>query len=201
MFSTEKAKAKAAKLGQGVTFEKSEPLTVGANKGARVTYRFTDINTLKVAPGDGMSDMSPIPGTPPNPTETKPITFTYAGGLLTVTMPEPGKAQGDAAKPANLPNLAGSPEGEAIMKQMMADMKISLKLIIEPGIAQTDAAHRDGKTITLIDMEMGKILDKPDTLKKLISADPSNPAASLELLKSIEGVKMETKKQITTRVD
>jgi hypothetical protein len=204
MFSPEKAKAKAAKLGQGVTFEKSEPLTVGANKGARITYRFADINTLKVAPGDGMSDMSPMAGMAggaPKPPEQKPITFTYAGGKLTVTLPEPEKAEGAAPKPADMPDLAGSPEGEAMMKQMMGDMKMSFKLIVEPGIAETDATHREGKTITLMDMEMGKLLDKPDTLKKLTAADPSDPAASLEILKGIEGVKMETKKQITVRVE
>lgn len=204
MFSADKAKAKAAKMGEGVTFEKSEPLTVGANKGARVTYKFTDINKLKVSPGDGMSDMSPMagaPGAPPKP-EQKPVTFTYAGGKLTVTMPEPEKPAADAPKPEGAtPDLAGNPEAEAMMKQMMGDMKMSFKLVIEPGISETDATHRDGKTITLMEMEMGKLLEKPDTFKKLASADQSNPAAAMELLKGIEGVKMETKKEITVKVD
>lgn len=206
MFSAEKAKAKAAKMGEGVTFEKSEPLAVGANKGARVTYKFADINKLKVSPGDGMSDMSPMagaPGAPPKP-EQKPVSFTYAGGKLTVTMPEPEKPAADAPKPEKpegMPDMENNPQAEAMMKQMMGDMKMSFKLVIEPGIAETDATHRDGKTITLMEMEMGKLLDKPDTFKKLASVDQSDPAAAMELFKGIDGVKVETKKEITVKVD
>lgn len=206
MFSAEKARTKAAKMGEGVTFEKSEPLTIGTSKGARVTYKFADINKLKVSPGDGMSDMSPMAGAPGAPAkpEQKPVTFTYAGGKLTVTMPEPEKPAADAPKPEKpegMPDMENNPQAEAMMKQMMGDMKMSFKIVVEPGIAETDATHRDGKTITLMEMEMGKLLEKPDTLKKLTSVGQSDPAAAMELFKGIDGMKMETKKEISVTVD
>lgn len=203
MFSEEKAKAKAAKMGEGVTFVKSEPVKAGESKGAKVTYKFADINKLKVSPGDGMSDMSPMAGAPgaPPKQEQKPVSFNYAGGKLTVTMPDPEKPAADTPKPEGAPDLENNPQAEAMMKQMLGDMKMSFKLVVEPGIAETDATHHEGKTITLMEMEMGKLLEKPDTLKKLSSVDQSDPAAAMEVFKGIEGVKVETKKEITVTVD
>lgn len=63
MLSEEKAKKRATELGEGVSFEKAEPLNKDGSRGARVTYRFKDINQLKVSTGDGMKNLSP-PGMP-----------------------------------------------------------------------------------------------------------------------------------------
>lgn len=202
MFSEEKAKARAAELGEGVVFTKSEPVNKDGSKGARVTYTFKDINKLKVSPGDGMKDMSPTGGAPAAATEKPdPIVFSYADGKLTVKMPEADgdDSAADADADAETPDM-DNPQMEAMMKEMMGDMKISLKLVIEPGIAKTDATHTDGDTITLMEMEMGKILEKPDTFKKLSKVDQKNPAAAMEALKDIDGVKFEVKKQITVEL-
>jgi hypothetical protein len=200
MFSMEKAKARAATLGEGVTVEKSVPFESEGNKGARTTYRFADINKLKVAPGDSMKDVAPpMPGQPAAPKQ-KPVSFAYTGGTLTVTMPEPEKPAADAPEPPQGPDLEGNPQMEAMMKQMLGDMKMSFKLVIEPGIAETDASFSEGNTITLMSMDMGKLLEKPDTLKKLNSAPKNDPAAAMELFKGIEGMKAETKKQVTVKV-
>lgn len=199
MFSTEKAKAKAASLGAGVTFEKSEPLSYKTGKGARVTYRFADINSLKISPNENMKNLSPMAGQAPPTAKQNPVVFVYSGGTLVMTLPEPKKADDDTPKPSDAPD--GGPEAEAMMKQMLGDMKISLQLIVKSGIAETDATYRDGNTITLMQMDMGKLLEKPETLKKLQSAPKGDPTAALEMFKGIEGMKMETKKSVTVKLN
>lgn len=209
MFSAEKAKTRATELGEGVTFEKSEPVDANGAKGARMTYHFADINKLKVSTGDGMksmSDMGPMGGAQAQAAKkNEPIHFAYAGGKLTIKMPDaekpdaPAKPEAPAAEDAGKPDM-NSPEAQAMMKQMMGDMKMSLKLVIEPGIADTNATNKDGNTITLLEMDMGKLLEKPDTFKKLGSVDQKDPAAAMEALKGIEGVKFETKKEVTVTV-
>ena len=198
MFSEEKAKAKAATLGEGVTLEKVEPLDVKGNKGARTTYHFADINKLKISTGDAIKNMSPMGDQAPAAAKQNPIAFAYAGGTLTVTLPELEKPAADAPMPADAPE--GNPQMEAMMKQMLGDMTMSVKVVIEPGIAETDATFRDANTITLVDLEMSKLLEKPDSLKKLTSAPKDNPAAAMELLKGLDGVKMETKKVVTVKL-
>lgn len=206
MFSEEKAKKRATELGEGVTFEKSESVDKNGSKGARVTYKFKDINTIKVSTGDGMKNMSPMGDMPGQPQAKKeePIRFAYADGKLTVKLPHPkaDKPKEGEEKPAaedqEMPDL-NSPEGQQ-MKQMFADMKMSLKLVVDSGIEETDASYKDGNTITLMEMNFGKLIENPDGFKKLQSVDQKNPAAAMEALKGIDGVKVETKEEITVKV-
>lgn len=198
MFSEEKAKARASKLGEGVTFQKSVPIAKDGGKGATVTYHFDDINKVRIAPGDGMSDISPDAAE--KASESKPVTFSYAGDTLVLTMPKPEKpaAAGEDAKTVD-PGEMGEQE-KAMMKQMMGDMKMTFKLVVDSGIAETDATNRDGNTITLMSMEMGKVLENPESFKKLQATNQQDPAAAMEALKGIDGVKMETKPKVTVKV-
>jgi len=203
MFSEEKAKARAAKLGEGVTLEKNEAIEKKGNKGARATYHFADINKLKISTSDGMKDMSPMGAEAPAAKAVKPIDFKYADGKLTIVMPEPEKpeAAAEAPKPAAEDKEEPGEQDMAMMKQMMGDMKMSLKLVIEPGIAETNATFRDGKTITLMEMEMGKIFENPEAMKKFGKVDQQDPAAAMELMKALPGIKAETKKEVTVKLD
>ncbi|MEO5916142.1 MAG: hypothetical protein ABIS50_18035 [Luteolibacter sp.] len=200
MFSPEKAKARAATLGEGVTFEKSEPIEIGGNKGARTTFKFADINKLKIAPGEGMKDMSPMGAAAPATAKSEPIAFKFADGTLTIGMPEPAKPEADKDAKPDAPDMEENPQMDAMMKQMLGDMKMSFKVVVDSGIADTDATNHDGNTVTLMEMEMGKLLEKPETLKKLQAADHNDPQAAMEALKGLEGVKMETKKQVTVKL-
>ncbi|MES2997052.1 MAG: hypothetical protein V4733_09615 [Verrucomicrobiota bacterium] len=194
MFSEEKAKARTAKLGDGVTFEKIEKIDANGAKGVRIIYKFADINKLQISPGSGMSDLNPEaqPAGQPKP---QPIRFKLEGDDLTVEMPKPQKSDKPAdAKPKD-PD-ADNPQAEAMAKQMMSDMKVSLKIVAVDGIDETNATHRDGATVTLMEMDMGKILNQPGAFKKLQNADDEDPAATMAVLKGIDGMKFETKEKI-----
>lgn len=205
MLSKEKAEKRAAELGEGVSFEKAEPINKDGSRGARVTYRFKDINQLKVSTGDGLKNAAP-PGMPgaeaAAPKKQAPVSFTYQDGVLSIRMPEPDK-EAKAAKPAGeAPEKMDldNPQAQEMMKQMMGDMKMSMRLVVEPGIAETTASHQDGNTITLMEMDFGKLVENADGLKKLSSVDQKDPTAAMEALKGLQGVKFEAKPEITVKV-
>jgi hypothetical protein len=201
MASEEKAKERAKSFGEGVTLEKAEPIP---GKGARLVFRFADINTLKLRTDDAMtSGMPKMPGADQAAAakESDPMTFKFADGVLTITPPKPDKADAEGVEsPADLEQQMANPEMEAMMTQMFADMRMSLKVVVEPGIAETNASHVDANTVTLMDVEMGKLMQNPENLKKLSKVDQQDPAAAMEALKAIEGVKIETKPEITIKV-
>jgi hypothetical protein len=201
MFSEEKAMARAASLGEGVTFEKSEPVTAGANKGAKTTYKFVDINTLVISPGDNMKDLSPMGAQAPAGPKQEPIRFTFADGTLTINMPKPDKADVEKGAAEAAEAQDQNPQMEEMMKQMLGDMKISLKLVADGGISETNATNRAGNTITLMEMEMGKLMQNPETMKKLTAASNDDPEAAMKMLKGIDGVKMETQEKVTVKLD
>ncbi len=200
MFSEEKGKARAAALGEGVTFEKSEPITVGGNKGAKTTYKFADINKLTISPGDGIKDVSPMGAQAPQGPKPEPIRFAFADGTLTINMPKPDKADMEKSAVEADEAQEENPQMEEMMKQMLGDMKISLKLVADNGIAETNATNRDGNTITLMEMEMGKLMQNPETMKKLKVAGQGDPEAAMKMLKGIDGVKMETQEKVTVKL-
>lgn len=208
MFDEEKMRKRAANLGEGVEFVKAEPSEANGSKGAKVTYRFKDINTIKVSAGDGMEHTNPMADAMPAEAKeeikkAEPIRFNYKDGTLSIRMPKPEKPAANeaaAAKPGEMPGMDG-PEAEAMMKQMFGDMRMSLKLVIEPGIKESNASHQDGNTITLMDMEMGRLMGNMENFKKLAETGQKDPDAAMELLKGIDGVKVETKEEISVKLD
>lgn len=212
MMSEDKAKERAAELGEGVTFDKAERIDKNGAKGVKITYRFKDINTLKASMGDGLQGANPMadmaPGGAPEKPKEEPMTFAYADGKLTISLPQGDKDEAkkaaedakDAAGGADMPDM-DNPEAEAMMKQMLGDMRMSMKLIVEPGISETDASHRDGNTITLMEMDMAKLIENKDAFKKLANANQDDPTKAMEMLKGVEGVKVETKEKVTVELD
>lgn len=192
--SEEKAKTRATELGEGVTLDKVEKTEKNGFKGGKTTFRFADINKLKLS-SDAVKDAMPeIPGAEEQQKKkTEPITFQYDGGKLTIKLPEPEKAEAPAAEGA--PEIGAAEEAQA--KAMFKDMRFSVKIVAADGIAETNAEHVDGGTITLVDMDFGKVLEKPGALQKMSALGNANPDAAMQAMKGFDGVKIETKREVT----
>jgi hypothetical protein len=194
MFSADKAKVKEGSLGEGVTFDKIEKINKDGKDGFRATYKFKDINKLKLDSSGAMDSMKPPGLDAEQVKKADPVTFAYNDGKLTIQMPKPPKKDENAPKPD--PASIGGEQEEA-MKQMFADMKVSIRLVADGGIDKTDASHVAGNTITLMEMDFGKLIQNPDAFKKLQEAQPETPEEIEALLKGVEGVKMETKEKVS----
>jgi hypothetical protein len=216
MFGEDAAKKRAEKFGKGVSVAKVEKINQDGRTGSRVTYNFTDINTVTLDMSDGASSLSAMSPDAAAAAEekagdTQPIKFEYKDGQLTILNPQPKKediaAAKDAAAKADTPAEEAAPgEGaeaaqmQAMAMQMMKDMKMSAKIVIEPGIAKTDATYHDDKTITLMEMDMGKLMANPEMMKQMQNLDLQNPAALEEKLKGLEGIKGERKEKVSATV-
>jgi len=83
------------------------------------------------------------------------------------------------------------------MMQMMADMRLAIKLEIPGGIGETNASHVDGDSITLFDIQVGKMLAQKDELKKISETAETDMDAAKDAFGKIDGVKVETKEDVT----
>lgn len=213
MFGADKAKEKAAKMGEGVTVEKVEKIDKDGKKGAKVTYKFADINKVKVNPDEATSGMDQGLGGDAGAKveeakkKSKPIEFQLADGKLAITMPRPdldkAAKEGEAEKPAEeaaKPDPAEQAQAEQMMKAMFADMKVAIRVVVEPGIAESDATHVDGNSITLMEMNFGELMTNPDGMKVMEKMEGKEPEEIAELVKGLKGVKMETKEKVTVKL-
>lgn len=196
-----KAAETAAKMGEGVTVEKTEAISKDGRKGGRVVYKFADINKVTYGFGKSMADagndMGPPGGEKP---EDKPMTFKYADGVLTLANPD----QKADAKPAEGGDAPDDEEPDAqslaMMQGVFKDMKMALKVTAPGGIAGTNATFADGDTVTLMEIAFGKLIADPANMKKLNAMKDSSPAQVAAAFKDVDGLKIETKDEVTVKL-
>jgi len=172
-------KFKERATAMGLTFVSNENTPDG---GQRTTYSFKDVTTIKIGQTPTME----------NEKEDKsesPLTFKFAkaGGnsVLTVVHPKPKadaspKAKKEAPKPEEVQQAL------AMMKGMMAGLKMSFQVQTGGKLVKTSSPFVTGNTVTLMEMDFDQ-LDEA-SLRKLAAADKEGPPP-LDLLKSLKGVK------------
>ncbi|MEN8772042.1 MAG: hypothetical protein ABF379_17410 [Akkermansiaceae bacterium] len=194
-----KLKEKATTYGEGVTFFKSEDIKRDdGSKGVRVTYKFTDINKVTMNPSSGIGELSNMkPGSKKVEPAGEEASFKFADGVLTINLPQPEAGEETAEEEPHTGN-PNNPNA-AMMAGMMKGMKISAKIVIADGIAETNATHKDGNTITMVEMNMDEIMKNPGAMGSLMGAG-ENPGAAAKAMQKIEGVKTETKEKVTVKI-
>lgn len=178
-----------ANMGEGVTLKEIKKLDKGGKKGLITVYQFKDINKLKYAFGSSLGDDD-------GGEDKEPLDISYKNGVLTINNKyEKAKEGEQPAKPEmNEHQLT-------LAQQMFGDMRIALKLEFPGGIAETNARHQDGNKVIMMDIDFRKLLiDQEDKLKELMKVQPKSPAQAAELLKGVDGVKIETAEKLTVKL-
>ena len=182
LFDEESYKTKAADYGEGVEFVGLEEIEANGGKGVVVTYKFADINTVTFEPGSAL-DVLQQPGQPDQAGE--PAKFQFENGKLTVDFPDPPEDAEVGEIPEEL-----DPQAAAMMK-MFGDMSIKAQLVMEDGIKKTNATHRDGNTITVMEVDFAKVIADPDGIKRLQQTQNKKRDEAMKLLDGVDGVRIE----------
>jgi hypothetical protein len=205
-----KYKAKAAAMGEGVTFVSARELTKpDGSPGVQVVYAFTDITKLNVNP-----DPEQPGGDKPVGKPKRPIRFEFAPGetaTLTIRNPKPEKdgSSSASAAPADEPSAEvrpePSPEQLAQMKAMFDGFRARIVVKVKGEIVESNATFIEtnpetGKkqAVTLVDLNIGALLGNDDTLKKLAALGPvQDMATAQEKMKDISGLRFELQDPVT----
>jgi len=195
MFTEEKAKERAAKIGEGVEFVNMEMIEKDGMKGARSHYKFADITKITINPGSAMENLGD--NAPKQNNEDKDtMKFDFVDGELTVLIPPADfkdMAMDDAQEGQN-------PQMEEMMKKMMAGMRLSIKLKAAEGIEKTTASYVDGDTITLFDVQVDKMLAQEDKLKAISETAKTDKDAAIAEFKKLDGMKVETEEKVSVKL-
>lgn len=189
----EKAQEKAASLGEGVTLKSYEEIkSPDGREGVKVSYSFSDVRKLSYSPGDA------------KPESGKPISFALEGDTLTVNLPQDKPSGEKSEEPKPKTELPQDLEAQmAMMRPMFAGMRFNFAFKAANGIASSDASHVSGDTVTLMEMNFDKLLEKPEGFKKfseLMDNNDMTPAEAAEAFKGFEGIKIEPKEKITIKL-
>lgn len=183
MMDETKAREGAKKFGEGVKFEKMEKIKNATGEGAVVTYSFADVTKLKV--DFDLQDMGSGGG---DGEAKEPLTFDFTkGSPAKLTIKATHKAPG-----AELPPDDSDADAQfAMAAQMFKGAKITVAVVVDGVITETDAAHHDASRITMAEMPFDEVIRDAKVFKSLNKARTWEEAC--QVLKTVPGVKVEPK--------
>lgn len=169
--------AAAEFMGDGVTFDKVEPMPDDSPyAGYKAYYTFKDIAKVKA---------NATPVTSPEAAEDNKadsIRFEFTPGktsALTILMPNDksaGTEDSTVPEESSETDEAGKADDAGMteqLKQIYKDMHYWIRISVAGDITDTDARHVDNSTIVILDMTFDKIVDNDELFAK-ITADNSN---------------------------
>ena len=189
----EQAKAEAAKLGEGVTFVKAEPIDTKEAKGMRAVYSFKDVTKLKV------SQKPTSPGGGPAPAgkeadETMKFGFAKAANgnsVLTIGMPDMKTASKEGTSKSPAKGSETPPEAMGMIKQMFKGLRIAIAVEPEGKVVSTNSPFVEGSRVTIMEMKFDSLIADDAKLKAFSEAmDSGSIADAKRLMKGLPGVKI-----------
>lgn len=194
-----KLKEAAAKMGEGVTFVSATKISGEQGEGFKAIYAFTDISKLKLDQNPSGS-MPSTGGMKPSGDKKKqePIGFRFTKGVpaeLAITMPQP-EVKPKKEQPSGMDDMATQ-----MMQQILKDMKIVIAVEVQGAIKESSAEYRDGSRVTLMEMDFNKLLADPVKVKEMAKASPQTLQEAKVLMKSLDGVKVETAPEVKIKFE
>lgn len=202
-FNEQDLRDAASKMGEGVTFVSATPIRTAQAEGTKALYAFTDITKLRMnqkpTPPGGGGTLQGVPGG----SAPEDMLFRFAKtprGTATVTavFPEGKIDQARKTKPAAEPAKAPDPmqaAALAMVKQMFNGFKVSIAMQPAGRILKTNSSYVDGQRVTLLEMDLGQLINDEATLQKL------QAAGSLEEVKRVmqgmKGVKINQDREVS----
>jgi hypothetical protein len=197
----ERLRQQAARMGEGVELASSEPLRSERGAGYLAVYRFKDVNALRLSsnPGENIA----LPNFDPaerQAEEPRYLTFRFQPGataVLDILLPPPAERQ--AVEPTQGAREEPDENQLRMMRQIFQDMRIGLAVEVRGRIVDTNASYREGSTVTLVDLDFGKLIQDEALLRKLVMAQPRGLEDMKSLLGGIPALKLELQDRLTVR--
>ena len=200
LFNEADFKEKVSDFGEGVTYLSGEKISTDQKEGFKAIYAFTDISKVKIKPNQEESMPSGLPGMEMDEPEAKEEFFTFQfskGNPATLSIIAPkSKNEEKPEMPEETPEFPEDDMGMAMMKSMLKDMKISITLEVDGTITDTNATYQEGSRVTLMEMDFNKVIENTEKFKKLSKKQPETLDEVKELVKDIDGIKIELNEKV-----
>lgn len=194
----------------GMRVESVTMLSDDRGEGYEAVYAFNNLNDVSYdpAPGDVLPDDASTT-TADNPMDLlSAVDLSFTPGspaTLTVTMPRDDDQEVDDDSLSVDPSTEdpSSPREERMIRQMLQDSGLRLAVNIEGSIVETNATHRSGSTITLIDIDFGKTMEDSTAFTRMMASnfDVGSTSAAYDSLNTVPGITIEPRETVTIRFE
>ena len=196
LFNETDARARAAKMGEGVRFVSSRKITLEGMEGQEATYAFRDITKLKL---NEKPEAPSMPGLQASSSggASKETTFRFSklpnghSQLVAVFSQRPPKKTSDEAvvEPSK---AAKAPTAEQLeqARKLFAGFRIGMAVEVQGNLVRTNSVYQDGTKVTLLEMDFSELLSNDTLLQQAAAIKGQNLEEAKELLKGLKGFKI-----------
>ncbi len=211
IFDETKLSENADDMGEGVTYLSGEKISNDKFEGYKAIYNFMDINNLSINqnPGDKAS-LGQGGDAAVQENQREDVTFHFTKGEpseLTIRLPvskNENSTEAELSKPDTAEGIQASEQQTEMMmnqmKMMFEGMKIAMSIEVQGDIVETNATHREGSRITLMEMDFSKLLQLPEQFKEFAQTNTTSLMDAKKLLKNIPGIKVDLNKEISMKI-
>lgn len=192
----------------GMRLESVTMLSDDRGEGYEAVYAFDNLNDVNYdpAPGDVLPDDT-RQGSEENPMDLlSAVDLSFEPGTpatLTIGMPRDDDPEIEDDTRPDDPSIddPSSPREEKLIRQMLQDSGLRLVINVEGDIVETNATHRSGSSVTLIDMDFGEIMQDSTSFSRMMSNDfdVGSTSAAYDSLNTVPGITIEPREKVTIR--
>lgn len=196
---------KAQRMGEGVELVSAEPLKTDVGSGYKAVYRFKDINKVRVSQNPGENISTPAiqeqQAESPEQTPEEYLQFRFTKGQTAILeILSPPAAASESPTSAEEETQQEDEEGMMqMMRQLYQDMKIRIAIEVEGKIVETNAAYREGSTVTMVDLDFARLMQDEAMFRRLITAQPKTLEDMKGLVAGNPALKIELQERLTVR--
>lgn len=211
---TEEEVREEADARPGMQIETVEVISGFDGEGYEAVYAFDNVNDINYNPSpddalpDEAADEAGDEGGDGPFELLSAVDVSFSPGspaTLTLHMPRDTTEDGEAEEDAF--SLEGPGDGDTseqemqMVREMMKDAGINLSITIDGEIVETNATHRSGDTITLMDMDFGKVAEDSTAFYRLMRSEEESlsPEAAIDSLNALPGMTIEPQETVTVR--
>lgn len=206
LFTEDEIQKDASSL--GMRLESVEMISSAEGEGFEAIYGFDNLNDVHFDPSpDDVLPAEASQQTDENPFQLlSAVDVSYTPGspaTLTIRMPRDEAIDDETAEDtlSETEEDEPSPQERQMIREMMEDAGLRLVVTIDGEIVETNATHRSGSTITLMDMDFGELVQDTAAFDRMMEANQSSvsPQETIESLNALPGITIETQEAITVR--
>jgi hypothetical protein len=196
LFSEKDARARAAKMGEGVSFVSSCKIAAGGMEGQEATYAFRDVTKLKL---NEKPETPSMPGLQASSSASGgETTFRFSrlpnghSQLTAVFSPRPSKKASSEESVTEPRKATKAPTAEQLeqAKKFLAGFRIGMAVEVQGNLVKTNSVYQEGPKITLLEMDFSEILSNDTLLQQAAAIKGQNLEEAKELLKGLKGFKI-----------
>lgn len=187
---------KAQSMGKGVKVKSWKLASNGTKfQGYEAQYTFSDINKLRISTAPSSLQNNIDASSVDSGALEADHRFTMKNGLLTVHTPEP-ESEENQEELADQANTTAAQKMLPMMASMFEGARVSVEIEALDKIKKTNAHHRNGDRITIMDVRLDTLISSPEMFIQAQKFKSLGRSEAQALADKIDGLDIDTQAEI-----